>query len=165
MQTFSYLPGPSFRTPGAVCRRKAPLRSIGGSTPSSKIRICVRSRMPMMWPSTNTSSPACNSRIASSVVGNVWCFASELTVVLNLPVGTEVRGRTPRGPALVVDGDRVQRHMRVRVLDVALEHGDVAAEAHRSDPGLVEELEQLVLELRHDGVAVPRPDRAHDRLL
>ena len=52
MQTFSYLPGPSLRTPGAVCSRNAPLRSIGGSMPWSKIRICVRSRMPMMCPST-----------------------------------------------------------------------------------------------------------------
>ena len=71
MQTFSYLPGPSLRTPGAVCSRNAPLKSIGGSMPWSKIRICVRSRMPMMCPSTVTSSPARRSRIASSVVGNV----------------------------------------------------------------------------------------------
>jgi hypothetical protein len=48
MQIFSYLPGPSLRTPGAVCNRNAPLRSIGGAMPSSKILICVRSRMPMM---------------------------------------------------------------------------------------------------------------------
>src|SRR6266542_2096834 len=128
MQTFSYLPGPSFRTPGAVCRRKAPLRSIGGSTPSSKIRICVRSRMPMMWPSTSTSSPACSSRIASSVVGQIKRFASELTVVLHFSLGTDVCGRAARGPALVVDGDRIERHVRVRVLDVALEHGDVDVE-------------------------------------
>ena len=41
--------------------------------------------------------------------------------------------------------------MRVRVLDVALEHGHVAAEPHRADAGLVQELEQLVLELRDHG--------------
>ena len=48
MQSFSYFPGPSLRTFGAVCRRNAPERSIGGSIPWSKIRICVRSRIPMM---------------------------------------------------------------------------------------------------------------------
>src|SRR5438105_15811410 len=139
MQTFSYLPGPSLRTPGAVCNRNAPCRSIGGSIPSSKIRICVRSRMPMMWPSTSTSSPACSSRIASSVVGKTRCL--ELTVVLHLSVGAHVRRRAARGPALVVDGDRVQRHVRVRMLDVTLENGHVTAETHRPDAGLVEQLE------------------------
>src|SRR3954453_22014637 len=49
MQTFSYLPSATLRTFGAVCSRKAPRSSIGGSTPWSKIRVCVRSRMPMMW--------------------------------------------------------------------------------------------------------------------
>ena len=38
MQTGSYL-SPTLRTPGAVCSRKAPRRSMGGSTPSSKMRI------------------------------------------------------------------------------------------------------------------------------
>ncbi len=72
MQTFSYLPGPSLRTPGAVWSRNAPFRSIGGSTPSSKMRICVRSRMPMMWPCTVTSSPARSFRIScGSVIGKV----------------------------------------------------------------------------------------------
>ena len=72
MQIFSYLPGASLRTFGAVCSRNAPRRSIGGSTPSSKMRICVRSRMPMMWPWTITSSPARSFRIScSSVIGNV----------------------------------------------------------------------------------------------
>src|SRR6266536_6354713 len=165
MQTFSYLPGPSLRTPGAVCSRKAPLRSMGGSTPSSKIRICVRSRMPMMWPSTSTSSPACSSRIASSVVGKIKRFASELTVVLHFSLGTDVCGRAARGPALVVDGDRIERHVRVRVLDVALEHGDVAAEPHRPDPGLVQELEQLLLEPGDVRIRVARADRPGDRLL
>ena len=81
------------------------------------------------------------------------------------PVGGDVRRGAPRGPALVVDGDGVQRHVRVRVLDVALQDGDVAAEAHRPDARLVEEAEQLVLELRDERVGVARPDRAHDRLL
>ena len=77
MQTFSYVPLPSesvasLRTPGAVCSRNAPVRSIGGSTPWSKMRICVRSRMPMMWPCTVTSSPARSLRIScGSVIGNV----------------------------------------------------------------------------------------------
>src|SRR6185437_15657777 len=142
MQTFSYFPGPSLRTPGAVWRRKAPFRSIGGSIPWSKIRICVRSRMPMMWPSTSTSSPARRSRIASSVVGNVSRLV--LTVELHLPLRPDVRRRAPRRPALVVHGDRVERHVRVRVLDVALEDGHVAAQAHRPDTRLVEQLEQLL---------------------
>src|SRR6059058_418277 len=144
IETGSYLPGPSLRTPGAVCRRKAPFRSSGGSTPSSKIRICVRSRMPMMWPSTRTSSPACSSRIAASVVGNVRRL--ELTVVLNLPLRCDVRAGAACGPALVVDRDRVQRHVRVRVLDVALQDGDVAAEPHRPDPRLVQQAVELLLE-------------------
>src|SRR2546421_5813480 len=136
MQIFSYLPGPSLRTPGAVCSRNAPSRSIGGSTPWSKMRICVRSRMPMMCPSTSTSSPACSSRIASSVVGNDRRL--ELTVVLHFAFGIDVRGRAARGPALIVDCDRIQSHVRVGVLDVALQHRHVAAETHRADAGLVQ---------------------------
>src|SRR6058998_3618993 len=99
--------------------------------------------MPMMWPSTRTSSPACSSRIAASVVGNVR--RSELTVVLNLPLRCDVRAGAACGPALVVDRDRVQRHVRVRVLDVALQDGHVAPEAHRADARLVEQVEQLFL--------------------
>src|SRR5512134_1716998 len=222
MQTFSYLPSASLRTPGAVCRRKAPVRSIGGSTPWSKMRTCVRSRMPMICPSTSTESPARSSRIASSEVGNVsrrsaitrppqtcqgtgpvrvpkghgfWPGAgnsgvtargetrlrrtsqgtgpgrgwrgrpSRLPVVVDAAVGAHVHGRPARGPALVVDGDGVQSHVRVRVLDVTLEDGDVAAEPHRADAGLVEELLELVLELRHERVGVASPDRAGDCLL
>src|SRR5438874_1831543 len=163
MQTFSYLPGPSLRTPGAVCSRNAPLRSIGGSIPSSKIRICVRSRMPMMWPSTSTSSPARSSRIDSSVVGNVRLL--ELTVVLHFAVGADVRGRAACRPALVVDGNGVQRHVRVGVLDVALQDGDVTAKPHRPDARLVQQLEQLILELGDVRVGVARADRSRNRLL
>src|SRR6059058_5996950 len=169
MQTFSYLPSASLRTPGAVWSRKAPRRSIGGSTPWSKIRICVRSRMPMMWPWTTTSSPARSFRIScGSLIGNVTsCVAMSLglPVVVDLAVGRDVGARAACRPALVVDGDGVERHVRVGVLDVAIEHGDVAAEAHRADAGLVQELVELDLELRNDGVGVARPDRAHDRLL
>src|SRR3954453_17096587 len=165
MQTFSYLPSATLRTFGAVCSRKAPFRSIGGSTPSSKIRICVRSRMPMMWPSTSTSSPARSTRIAASDAGKVMRFASELAVIFDLSVGTDVRGGAARGPALVVDGDRVERHVRVRVLDVALQDGHVAAEPHRPDPRLVQQVEQLLLELGHVRVLVARADRPGDRLL
>src|SRR5215212_2282845 len=163
MQSFSYLPGPTLRTLGAVCRRKAPFRSSGGSTPWSKMRICVRSRMPMMCPSTTTSSPARSSRIASSLAGNVRRL--ELTVVLHAAVGGHMRGCTPRGPALVIDRDGIERHVRVRVLDVALKHGHVAAEPHRPDARLVEQPEELVLELRDVRVGVARSDRTRDRLL
>src|SRR6266446_3733805 len=163
MQIFSYLPGPSLRTPGAVCRRKAPLRSIGGATPWSKIRICVRSRMPIMWPSTVTSSPARSSRIASSVVGKV--SALELTVELNLSVCGDVCACAASGPALVVDRDRVQRHVRVRVLDVTLQNRDVSAEAHRADARLVQQLIQLLFELRDVRIGVARADRARNGLL
>src|SRR3954463_1289492 len=163
MQTFSYLPGPSLRTPGAVCSRNPPLRSMGGSMPSSKMRICVRSRMPMMWPSTVTSSPARSSRIASSLAGKVTRL--ELTVELHLSVGGDVSARAPCRPALVVDRDGVERHVRVGVLDVARQDGDVAAEAHRADPGLVQQPVELVLELRHERVLVARPHRPRDRLL
>src|SRR2546421_1015112 len=163
MQTFSYLPGPSLRTPGAVCNRKAPCRSIGGSTPWSKIRMCVRSRMPMTWPSTTTSSPARNLRISSSFVGNVSRL--ELAVIVHVSFRADVRSRAPSGPALVVHCDGIQRHVRVRVLDVALQHGDVAAETHGADPGFVQQLVQLLLELRDMRVGIPRADRTRDRLL
>src|SRR5580765_4302450 len=168
MQTFSYLPSAILRTPGAVWRRNAPERSIGGSTPWSKIRICVRSRMPMMWPWTVTSSPARSFRIsAGSVIGKVTsCFAiSELPVELEVALRVDVHRGAPRGPALVVDRDRVQGHVRVGVLDVALEHGHVAAEAHRADPGLVEQPVELVLELGDERIGVARADRTRDRLL
>ena len=55
--------------------------------------------------------------------------------------------------------------MRVGVLDVALQDGHVAAEAHRADAGLVQEAVQLVLELRDERIGVARADRARDRLL
>ena len=82
-----------------------------------------------------------------------------------LPCGVDVHGGAARRPALVVDGDGVQRHVRVRVLDVALEHGHVAAEAHRADAGLVQEPVELLLELGDERIGVARPDRPRDRLL
>src|SRR5919106_1632407 len=164
----SYRPSPSLRTFGAVWRRNAPRRSIGGSWPWSKIRIWVRSRIPMMWPWTTTSSPARSFRTScSSVMGKVTsCVGtSGLPVVVDGSVGGDVGCRSARGPALVVDGDGVQRHVRVRVLDVDEEDGGVAAEPHRPDPGLVEQVGQLDLELRHLGVGVAAADRSRDRLL
>src|SRR5712671_4670879 len=151
MQIFSYLPSAIFRTFGAVWSRNAPARSIGGSTPWSKMRICVRSRIPMMCPCTVTSSPARSLRIScGSVIGNVTsCVAIclRLSIEVDGAVGGYVRGRAARGPALVVDRDRIERHVRVGVLDVAVEDGDVAAEAHRADARLVEQAVQLILEL------------------
>jgi hypothetical protein len=47
------------------------VRSMGGSIPWSKMRICVRSRIPITWPSTKTESPAWSLRISPSLVGNV----------------------------------------------------------------------------------------------
>ena len=120
-----------------------------------------------MWPWTTTSSPARSLRIsASSVIGKVTSC-----VAIRPPGRTRHRRRAhvhtgaAGGPALVVDGDGIERHVRVRVLDMAVEDGDVAAEAHRADSGLVQEAHQLVLELRDDRVAVARADRAGDRLL
>ena len=167
MQIGSYLPAPILRTFGAVCRRKAPLRSIGGSTPWSKIRICVRSRMPMMWPWTVTWSPARSLQdvLFGDREGDLVLAIGSLSVEVDGAVGRDVGARAAGGPALVVDGDRVEGHVRVRVLDVAVEDGDVAAEPHRADPGLVEEAVELVLELRHDRVGVTRADRPGDRLL
>src|SRR5438128_1420919 len=153
-----------------------------GRWPLSNIQMCVRSRIPTMWPSTTTESPARRSRITSSVVGKVrrWSAITQprramprgqtpgrvrsgqsdpdlqgkpvlsvqatvprkamsrgqtpgrvekeqppsgLPVVLDLAGGGDVRARAPGGPALVVDGDGVQGHVRIRVLDVALEDG------------------------------------------
>src|SRR5471030_150024 len=119
---------------------------MGGSTFSSKIRICVRSRMPMMWPCTVTSSPAFSLRIScGSMTGNVtvWLAISELAIEVGLAGGRDVGGGAARSPALVVDRDGVERHVRVGVLDVALEHGHVAAEAHRADAGLVQQAVEL----------------------
>src|SRR6266545_7169616 len=85
---------------------------------------------------------------------------SELPVEIDMPAGADVGARAAGGPALVVDGHRVEGHVRVRVLDVAREHGHVAAQAHRADARLVQELEQLALELRHVRIRVRRPDRS-----
>src|SRR4029079_15204649 len=43
--------------------------------------------------------------------------------------------------------------------------GDVAAEAHRPDAGLVQQPEQLLLELGDYWIRIPRPDGSSDRLL
>src|SRR5919201_1540593 len=137
------------------------------------MRICVRSLMPITWPSTVTRSPARSLRIASSVVGKVMrcsattarlygvrprtkcvtkvCQESGFPVVVHRAVRGDVRGRTARSPALVVDGDGIERHVRVGVLDVRVQNGNVAAESHRADAGLVQELRQLLLELRDFG--------------
>src|SRR5215212_7215101 len=106
MQTFSYLPGPSFRTPGAVCSRNAPRRSIGDSSSSTGPR-----REP--------------ERLETELVTQSYKVPavprSELPVVVDVAVGADVGTRAPGRPALVVDRDGIQRHVRVRVLDVALE--------------------------------------------
>src|SRR5712691_4058348 len=153
MQTFSYLPSASLRTPGAVCRRNAPRRSIGGSTPWSKMRICVRSRMPMMWPCTVTSSPARSLRIScGSVIGNVTsCVAMclGLPIEVDAAVSGDVRGRAARGPALVVHRDGGERHVRVGVLDVAVEHRDVAAETGIGPMGLGGDVTVLNCHIEH----------------
>src|SRR5207248_9799607 len=116
------------------------------------MRIWVRSRMPTMWPWTTTSSPARRLRIScSSVTGNVTscvAIALSLPVEVDGAVGGDVRARAAGRPALVVDGDGIERHVRVGVLDVAVEHRHVAAEPHRADAGLVQQPEELLLELR-----------------
>src|SRR5687768_104529 len=88
----------------------------------------------------------------------------ELAIELNFSLGGDVDARTPRGPALVVEGDWVQGHMRVRVLDVAAQYGDVAAEGHRPDAGLVQQLEELSVELGDPRTRVRRSHRPPDRL-
>ena len=121
-----------------------------------------------MCPWTTTSSPARSLRISALVGDREGDFVpghqasrSKSTA----PSARDVRGRAAGGPALVVDGDRVEGHVRVRVLDVAVEDGYVAAEPHRADPGLVQQAHQLVLELGHDRIGVARADRPGDRLL
>jgi hypothetical protein len=51
------------------------------------------------------------------------------------------------------------------MLDVAVEDGDVAAEAHRADSGLVQQLEELILQLGNDRILIARPDGTSDGLL
>ena len=55
--------------------------------------------------------------------------------------------------------------MRVRVLDVHLQDRDVASKAHRTDARLVQQLVQLLFELRHVWIGIARAGRARDRLL
>src|SRR5205085_5643315 len=43
--------------------------------------------------------------------------------------------------------------------------GDVAAEAHGPDTGLVQQLEELLLELRYLGIEIAGSDRPRNRLL
>src|SRR5437667_1562864 len=94
----------------------------------------------------------------------MWSRNSKLSVEVDFAAGAQVRRGTARGPALVVDGDRVEGHVRVRVLDVAREDGDVAAEPHWADSGLVQELVELLLELRDVRVGIARSNRPGDRL-
>src|SRR2546430_12090835 len=65
----SYLPGPTFRTFGAVCNKAAPRQSTGGATCSSKTRIMLASRMPKITPSRSTESPTRSWRTSDSVKG------------------------------------------------------------------------------------------------
>src|SRR5215469_2745467 len=85
--------------------------------------------------SKSRSTPGlCQVRQFFSIEGH----RSGLTVEFGVAGCRDMRARATRGPALVVDGYRVQCHVGVRVLDVALQHGHVAAEAHRADPRLVQ---------------------------
>src|SRR6185369_13652872 len=68
MQIFSYLPLGSLRTPGAVWMQTAPVRSVGGGTPWSKMRICVASR-------------------TTCSVSGVWSLMSAMIVRCYLRVG------------------------------------------------------------------------------
>ena len=89
---------------------------------------------------------------------------ASLSYVTDTVRGDVGRGAA-RGPALVVHGDRVERHVRVGVLDVDGEDGDVAAQSHRADAGLVQQVVQILLELGHERIGVVRSDRPRDRLL
>src|SRR6476646_2747616 len=133
MHIGSYRPSPSLRTLGAVCSSAAPRSDIGGSTPLSKMRIWVASRMPMMCPWMVTVSPARNARTVASSVGKVisWCamaISLRFPVVVDGAVSEDVGAGAAGGPALVVDGHRVQRDVGVGLLDVHRQHGGVAAQ-------------------------------------
>src|SRR6478672_2263064 len=127
---------------------------MGGSTPLSKMRIWVASRMPMMWPWMVTVSPARNARTVASSVGKVisWCAMAiplRFPVVVDGAVTEDVGAGAAGRPALVVDGHRVQGDVGVCLLDVHRQHGGVAAQSHRADAGLVQEAEQLALQGSH----------------
>ena len=75
-----------------------------------------------------------------------------------------MRRGAARGPALVVDGDGVEGHVRVGVFDV--HWSTVTSPPSPIGPMPVSlRLEQLVLELSDDGIGVAGADRAGDRLL
>ena len=64
-----------------VCGRRAPcadrprrVRSAGGAMPSSKMRICVASRMPNIAPSSKTVSSSFNCRTSASLSGVVRLY-------------------------------------------------------------------------------------------
>ena len=105
-----------------MCRRNAPLRSIGGST--------ALVEDPDLRPVADADDVALDDHLVARAeledlglvgdregdfVGGHQASRSKSTV----PSGADVHGRAPRGPALVVDGDGVERHVGVGVLDVA----------------------------------------------
>src|SRR5665647_2632924 len=162
MQTFSYLPGPSLRTLGAVWMSTLPLRSIWGCSPRSNMAIWVASRMPITVPSMRSFWPACSSRRASrSAIGNL-SLSSE--AIGDLPLRRDDGAGTACRPALQVHGHRVLGDVRVRVLDVHAEHGGAAAQAHGADAELVGGRIQLVFEGRDDRVVAVRAERAQNGL-
>src|SRR5712672_1260354 len=142
----SNLPGPIFRTFGAVCSKAAPCQSTGGGTPLSKIRIRLASRTPKITPSRSTESPTRSWRIFSSVSGVVKEYSGIFDLLkpkFHFAVWRDFRPPPLRSPALHVHRYRIAGDMRPRRFNVHCQRRGVATEALRADASLVDRIEKF----------------------
>src|SRR6516225_11963798 len=122
------------------------------------MRISVASRIPQMVPSSRTVSPTRSARPACSPRGGSSRYSTSVPD-LHPPVTVHPRATALAPPALHVHRDGVQRNVRPRGLDVKVQRGRVASEAHRTDARTVDRPEQFELERGDLGIGVPLTDR------
>src|SRR5215510_10349348 len=80
-------------------------------------------------------------------------------------VGPDSADSAPCRPALRIDRDWIQRHMRIRHLHVDTDTRCHSAQAHRTDSQLIYHLQQLLLEAGDLGIRMVRPERPRNRVL
>src|SRR5262245_10789869 len=166
-ETGSYR-SPTFFTFGAVWRHTAPRRSTGGSFPSSKMRIIVRSLTPKTTPSRLTVSPALSSRTSSSasgVLNRCAAIGRPLPSLFDPTVGIDPGRRAFPAPALQSHGHRILGDMGMGVLDLHPERRSIAAQTHGPDARRVDGLQKLALQGGDRLLRVRRADRPPDSLL
>src|SRR5579864_2313591 len=157
IDTFWYVPSARFFTPGAVCRHTEPLRFGGGAMPSSKMRICVASRMPNTVPFTRTVSSSLSLRTSASLSGG----SRRCSAILgpgHRAVSSDDDCSPLAAPALDVDGHRVLADVRVRPLDVDRHGGGAAAQPLRANARVVDLRQKVLLERCHVGIGVAAAD-------